>query len=214
LSLLTGRESRAIRVTHRAGPVHFRELSDPIHESALDFAQSVAVGVLVLKLLGCRKIFLVGPLSLFKRQQELIRAAPAVRCLSAAEFLTNGIGCCDGYARLMKYLLDTARITNRLVVIPNHIFNEIEVSGRRFVVDANSGLIFDRSWEELSTHPDQRVFVYTLPLVGLMDAASANYRPRLGQLRSVLVRTVAPGRCALGYQDRNAPVSPSHRSHK
>jgi hypothetical protein len=82
------------------------------------------------------------------------------------------------------------------VVIPNHIFNEIEVSGRRFVVDANSGLIFDRSWEELSTHPDQRVFVYTLPLVGLMDAASANYRPRLGQLRSVLVRTVGPGNAA------------------
>jgi hypothetical protein len=137
-----------------------------------------------------------------------LRAAPAAGCLLAAEFLNSRIGCCDDYARLMKYLLDTARIPNRLVAIPSHTFNEIDIAGRRFVVDANTGLIFDRSWEELSTRPGQRIYVYTLPLAGLMDAASENYRPQLGRLRSNLVRIVARGGAPWEYQDRNAPCFP------
>ncbi len=137
-----------------------------------------------------------------------LRAAPAATCLPAAEFLHSRIGCCDDYAHLMKYLLDDAQIPNRLVQITGHIFNEIDAAGRHYVVDANTGLVADRSWEAITTAQAGSFHVYLLPLAGLMDAAADNYRPLLGHLRGAMLRMMAQGGAPWTYHEQNSPCFP------
>ena len=80
-------------------------------------------------------------------------------------YLQSNIGCCNDYAYFLKYLLDKENIKSRLVIHPGHIFNEVWLNGSWRVLDANTGLYINKSWEELLTQGGKRgdLVIYQFP---------------------------------------------------
>jgi hypothetical protein len=108
-------------------------------------------------------------------------------------YLSSNIGCCVDYAYLLKSLLDHEGISNRLIRIAGHCFNEAHLAGRLRILDASINLYVDRSWERLyeeEAGPDS-IRVLLFPHANLRDGAAPRYRSFAGHFRLLMLTRIA-----------------------
>ena len=134
------------------------------------------------------------------RTNELL-PGPIEGCMTEAAFLGSRIGCCIDYALLMKELLDRSGLPNRLVIGKGHVFNEV-TSEPPFIVDANTGILADASWEAIRNRG--KFTVYQLPLAWASTKSDREYRPILARFRVVFLKTLATGGYQASYGNKRA----------
>lgn len=107
-------------------------------------------------------------------------------------------GCCTDYMTLMSALFDHARIENRAIPLVEkpvgvgHWFNEAKLNGEWWVLDANIGVAYSRSWSAMLQMPTiEKVDAYLFPHPGLNPANEALYRPYLGSFRMMMINRTA-----------------------
>ena len=98
-----------------------------------------------------------------------------------SDYLGSKIGCCTYYAYFLKALLDQFKIENKLVLIRGHIFNEILIAGKSFVLDANINALYTISWKDI-VETDLPFEIVSFPHAG-MDKKSKKYRPIIGHFK-------------------------------
>jgi len=111
--------------------------------------------------------------------------------LSQKRFLNAIIGCCNDYAMLMGALLRREKIENRRLVGGGHTWNEFDLDGQTYLIDANVGLLTASSWADLADA--KQVSVWQIPLAGAMPTAGDRYRPSLGFFASYMLNQMAAG---------------------
>ena len=109
-------------------------------------------------------------------------------------YTKSTIGCCTDYASILKFLLDSAGIKNRVVALPvhGHFINEVQLNGKWRALDALSGFYFDRSWEEIVNSTDD-FQVVVFPVLSLDVTQPETYRPELGKFRYKILMVAASG---------------------
>ena len=108
------------------------------------------------------------------------------------------IGCCTDYTVFLYGLLENAGIENRIVHLVEgrigmgHSLNEAKLGGKWWVLDANTGIAFNKSWETLLKTPkSEMVDIYLFPHPGLNPANENLFRTFLGSFRMSLVNLIA-----------------------
>lgn len=97
-------------------------------------------------------------------------------------YINSKIGCCTDYAFLLAFLLEKEKISNRKVSVQGHIFNEVLINGSWYVLDANTNLMFESSWQEIiHRKPNQIVKVKLFPHCNLINNGDDFYRPIVGK---------------------------------
>jgi hypothetical protein len=113
-------------------------------------------------------------------------------------YLKSPIGCCGDYAYMLNTLLTHAGIKNRIVSVPGHVFNEAYFLGRWNSLDANTGLYFHDSWENITFRPyGQKVVVTKFPNHNLIGKYPESFRMNVGSFRAEMLiaaekRTLEP----------------------
>lgn len=112
---------------------------------------------------------------------------PDLKSINAATYLRSKIGCCNDHAYLVKFLLDSENIPNRLTVIPGHIFNEANIDGQWWTLDATANLMIPHAWETIhqTMKPTGRDWmqIYLFAHSNLRDIDSERYRSAIGHFR-------------------------------
>ncbi|MEE1884718.1 hypothetical protein [Pedobacter flavus] len=99
-------------------------------------------------------------------------------------YLKNSeIGCCTDYAYIMGRYLAHYQFKHRIVSISGHIFNEVEIDGNWFTIDANTGLLASKRFPSSKTNFD----LYFLPHFGMTE--SKYYRQVLVPFREFLTNS-------------------------
>lgn len=137
------------------------------------------------------------------QSNEIFQASRA--CITEQEFLDSPIGCCQDYAFLLMKLLDKSGIPNQLIEHPGHIFNEVTLGSQSYIVDANTGIIADKSWKQI-TQRVSTIRIYSLPLAGMLSSYPAQYRPALGRMRLNLMVSIATAEDEGWQAHRNSSV--------
>lgn len=108
------------------------------------------------------------------------------------------MGCCTDYMTFMNALLDRAGIENRSVALNEqpvgvgHWFNEAKIEGRWWVLDANIGVAYNRSWAEMLSMPRSvKADAYLFPHPGMNPANATLFRPYLGSFRQMMINRTA-----------------------
>ncbi len=92
-------------------------------------------------------------------------------------YIDSEIGCCTDYTVILKFLLDKEKITNRVVTVSGHVFNEIKIDNQWHTADANNSMIFLGSWKNIIYRkPNEKVYVTLFPNINLVKKHK-NYRP-------------------------------------
>jgi negative regulator of replication initiation len=111
--------------------------------------------------------------------------------LSQKQFLNAIIGCCDDYAIMMGAILRREKIENRRLAGSGHTWNEFDLDGQTYLIDANVGLLTASSWADLADA--KQVSVWQIPLAGAMPTAGDRYRPSLGFFAAYMLNKMAAG---------------------
>ncbi len=113
--------------------------------------------------------------------------------LKARYFLDTEIGCCTDYASVTHFLLDQAGIESRLLRLPihGHWLNEVKIDGKWHALDANIGVFYQFSWNEIvkSKKPFQAILFPTLSF----DITRPTYRPYISLFRPKTLMVAASG---------------------
>jgi hypothetical protein len=112
---------------------------------------------------------------------------------SVQAYLDAKIGCCADFAWLTKYLLDQEGIENRLTSYPGHVFNEVKLDGRWYVLDSMINIFVEASWEDIFRHPHERdsIVVLLFPSQSSHDDRSKRYRSITPQFRLMTLLRIA-----------------------
>lgn len=101
-------------------------------------------------------------------------------------YLKNSeIGCCTDYVYIMGKYLAHYQFKHRIVSISGHIFNEVEIDGNWFSIDANNGLLASKRFPSSKTNFD----LYFLPHFGMTE--TKYYRQVLIPFREFLTNSFA-----------------------
>lgn len=102
-------------------------------------------------------------------------------------YLKSDIGCCNDYAYMLRFFLNKAKLKNRLVRIPSHVFNEVFIDGKWMAFDASANLWWHDSWYNIqNADEDMPVVVTIFPNDGtLID--NPLYRPLSGQFVIIMI---------------------------
>jgi hypothetical protein len=112
--------------------------------------------------------------------------------VDAAAYLKSSIGCCCDMAYLMKILLDELEMPNRLVAIPGHVFNEVQIDGVWRLADPTINALADRTWDEIyGADPDDKVEVMVFPHPQLREQDRPGYRETRAQFRLMMLQRMA-----------------------
>ncbi|MFC1673477.1 transglutaminase domain-containing protein [Pseudomonadota bacterium] len=108
------------------------------------------------------------------------------------------MGCCTDYMTFMNALLNRAGIENRSVALNEkpvgvgHWFNEVKIDDRWWVLDANIGVSYDRSWAEMLTMGRaEKANAYLFSHPGMNPANTVLFRPYLGSFRQMMINRTA-----------------------
>jgi hypothetical protein len=110
---------------------------------------------------------------------------------TVSTYLNSPIGCCTDYAAVLAVLLSEAGINNYIIGDSTHVFNEAELDGQWWTLDANLDTAYDDPWSSV-------IDTSTTPLVlkfadAGMEYGSSNYRPELGEFYNFTMESVADG---------------------
>lgn len=109
-------------------------------------------------------------------------------------YLKSKIGCCSDYAMLVKYLLDRAGMESHMLAIHTHghIFNEVKIDGKWHALDANIGVLYDRSWNDIIDGLEP--FTATMfPVISMNANQTDRYRPAFAAFRNKILMIAATG---------------------
>lgn len=114
--------------------------------------------------------------------------------LGVSFYTQTAIGCCTDFATLMRFFLNGAGIDNRIIALPilGHFLNEVRIDGQWHTLDAQTGLYFDKSWDEIAAG-SAPFTVIEFPVLSLDMTQPDSYRPRLKEFKSYLLMAAATG---------------------
>ena len=84
-------------------------------------------------------------------------------------------------------------IENRLTSYPGHVFNEVKLDGRWYVLDSMINIFVEASWEDIFRHPHERdsIVVLLFPSQSSHDDRSKRYRSITPQFRLMTLLRIA-----------------------
>ena len=107
---------------------------------------------------------------------------------NVAFYINSEIGCCQDYARMLQFLLNKAKIKNRLVLNPGHILNEAYIQGKWMAFDATVNFWWHDSWGHIQNLPiDEPFSVSIFPNNGTVFKNNSQYRTFIGQFRTFML---------------------------
>ena len=122
-------------------------------------------------------------------------------------YLNSPIGCCTDYAHMLKFLLDSAGIENKMVEIPGHIFNEARVDGKPLILDATVGYAIPYTWQQIASKGFlKKIDIELFPNKSMQDPGSKDYRPISLRFRLHMLNQIALGPSAEFSYSNRKPV--------
>lgn len=106
-------------------------------------------------------------------------------------FMDSPIGCCTDYTTVLSYLLIDAGLENRVIAGAGHVFNEVKIDGVWWTVDANLGLMYRGTWEQV-LDLNQTIDIIRFDHAG-MTLGSPVYRETLVEFYNILTQQLEFG---------------------
>ncbi len=105
------------------------------------------------------------------------------------------IGCCTDYAFTLSLILSKHGFENRYVTIPGHVFNEAKINGQWSVLDANTNVFINSSWND-SIAAREKVRIHVFPHPGQLGGGL--HRPSISGFQNYLINIVLFGESMAG----------------
>lgn len=106
--------------------------------------------------------------------------------VSLKSYQSAEIGCCTDFAYFLKFLLTRAGFENRIVFIPGHVTNEVNVDGKWWMMDAMAGVAIDRKTIMgamlYNRPPTDQIATWLFPIAG-MQPGDHRFRDFAGAFR-------------------------------
>jgi hypothetical protein len=100
------------------------------------------------------------------------------------------IGCCTDYAFTLSLILSKNGFENRYVQISGHKFNEVKINGQWNVLDANTNVFINSSWND-AIAARRKVRIHVFPHPGQLGGSL--HRPIISAFQNYLVNIVLFG---------------------
>ncbi|MFA6303064.1 MAG: hypothetical protein WC627_08030 [Legionella sp.] len=115
----------------------------------------------------------------------------AVKMKDIQTFIKTNIGCCNDSAYLMRLLLTRAKIKNRLVLVPGHVFNEAFINNKWMAFDATTNLWWHSSWKQIQAADITKPFTVSIFPHSNLVANTPYYRKAAGNFQLFLLLNAA-----------------------